>query len=97
MSAYIVAEITSVSDPSILAEYVSTVGAIVERFGGRYVTRAGKAERLEGESGPGRVVILEFPTWEEARAMYDSEEYAYPKSLRRRATTSRVFITEGCK
>jgi uncharacterized protein (DUF1330 family) len=41
------------------------------------------------------VVVLEFPSAEQARKFYDSPEYAGPKALRLRATTSKMILAEG--
>ena len=95
MAAYFIAEITDVSDPAGMEEYRSVVGPIVEQYGGRYVARGGKTDLVLGEPQPGRIVIIEFPSFEQAKAWYDSEEYRHPKSVRERCSTGRLLFTEG--
>jgi uncharacterized protein (DUF1330 family) len=56
-------------------EYVAALPDILRKFGGRYVTRGGKTEVVEGKNGS-RVVVLEFPSYEGAMACYRSPEYA---------------------
>ncbi len=34
---------------------------MIERFGGRYLTKIGTHELLEGDRRPNRVVVIEFP------------------------------------
>ena len=42
--------------------YAEQVGAVVQRFGGRFLARAGKAAMLGGDFVSDRAVIIEFPT-----------------------------------
>jgi uncharacterized protein (DUF1330 family) len=44
--------------------------------------RGGKVEVLEGDWNPGRTVILKFPSFEKARAFYDTPEYQKAKAAR---------------
>jgi uncharacterized protein (DUF1330 family) len=95
MAAYLIAEITDVSDPAGMEEYRGAVGATVEQYGGKFIARGGKTELVEGEPYPGRIVIIEFPSFEQAKAWYDSEEYRQPKAQRMRCSTGRLFFTDG--
>lgn len=54
----------------------------------------GAQQSLEGEA-PDGVVILEFPTVEEARAWYDSPEYQERIPFRRKAADYRAVIVQG--
>ena len=56
--------------------------------------RGGATQTLEGDK-PGRLVVLEFASVEQARRWYDSEEYRGPKALRIKTTRSRVVLAEG--
>ena len=76
-------------------EYRKLVPATVEAYGGRYVVRGGASEVVEGDVTPHRTVILEFPSFEQAKAWYDSDEYAGPKQMRIDSTNSSVIIVEG--
>ena len=56
--------------------YVENVTGIVERYGGRYLTRTPKIEQLEGTLPvPQFVVIVEWPSREAAQEFFASEEY----------------------
>lgn len=63
MPAYLLVNI-QITDPQRYAEYVKVVPPTIARFGGRYLARGGRAERLEGGWEPRRVVLLEFPSFE---------------------------------
>ena len=67
----------------------------VAQYGGRFLARGGQIENLEGDWSPRRVVIIEFPSLERARAWSDSPEYASAKLLRQKASTSRLIVVEG--
>ena len=94
MPAYIVAELT-ITDPDGFEEYREGVPATVERYGGRYIVRGGKLEALEGEWQPRRLSVLEFPTAEQAKAWWSSEEYRELKALRQRAAKTNMLVVEG--
>jgi uncharacterized protein (DUF1330 family) len=94
MAAYVVLNI-EVTNPDRYAEYVKAAGATVEQFGGRYLVRGGKTEKLEGTLEPKRFVVLEFPSLERARAWWDSEEYRKPKALRQSASICDVIMANG--
>jgi uncharacterized protein (DUF1330 family) len=94
MPAYVVANVR-VEDPQRYQDYVARVPATVERYGGRFLVRAGRAEPLEGSVEPARFVILEFPTYEQAKAWYESEEYRPLLELRQATSTGDLILAEG--
>ena len=94
MSAYIIGEI-DVTDPSAYEEYRKRVLATVQKHGGRFLARGGRAEALEGAAPPKRVVVLEFPSYEKALEWYRSAEYAPLIKLRQRAAKGRLILAEG--
>ena len=59
------------------------------------MARGGRAELLEGEGEPGRVVIVEFESIDRAKQWWSSEEYRHPKALRQSASTARMIVVEG--
>lgn len=65
------------------------------RHGGRFLARGGRIEALEGDWLPKRLVILEFPSVEQARAWVESSDYAPARQLRQRASRSRLIVVEG--
>lgn len=57
--------------------------------------RAGSWERREGDWEPQRLVVLEFPSVEDARRWYESEEYRAAREIRERSATTKLLIVEG--
>lgn len=94
MAAYMVGNIT-VTDPETFAQYGQRVPETVARFGGTYVVRGGKAEKIEGDYDPVRIVILQFESIERAREWYDSAEYAPLKEMRMRSSNGDLYFVEG--
>ena len=94
MAAYVMLNI-EVTNPEQYAGYVKAAGATVEQYGGRYLVRGGRAEKLEGSVDPKRIVVLEFPSFERARAWWDCEAYRAPKALRQSASISDTILVEG--
>jgi uncharacterized protein (DUF1330 family) len=94
MPAYIVGNV-EVTNPERYAGYTKEVGVSVAQYGGRFIVRGGRAERLEGSSEPKRVVVIEFPSVERARAWWDSDEYRDLKAIRQSASIASLFVVEG--
>jgi len=94
VAGYVIADV-DVHDPEAYEEYRKLVPGTLELFGGRFVVRGGKAETLEGEWAPKRIVVLEFPSVERARAWYESEEYQEAKAIRQRHSTGSLLLVEG--
>jgi len=94
MSAYIIAEV-KVHDSQIYDEYRSQVQPTLDKYGGRFLVRGGRTDLLEGDWNPPRLVVLEFPSADDARAWWSSTEYAEPKALRQRAAVTQMILAEG--
>jgi uncharacterized protein (DUF1330 family) len=93
MNAYVIGEI-EVTDPAIYDDYRKQVLATITKYGGRFLVRGGKAEAVEG-AAPKRMVLLEFPSYEQALKWYRSPEYAPLITLRQKGARGRLIVTEG--
>lgn len=91
---YVIVEI-EVTNPEAYEGYKAAAAALVATAGGRYLVRGGKSEAREGALPAGRVVVLEYPSFEAAKAFLDSPEYAAIVHLRTDNTRSRLMIVEG--
>jgi uncharacterized protein (DUF1330 family) len=96
MSAYVIANV-DIRDPAIYSEYVKLTPATVAPYGGRFIARGGKSERLEGDMPANRIVILEFDTYEQAKAWYDSENYRAARAVRQSASVGTLILVDGVK
>ena len=94
MAAYVIANV-NVKDPALFEQYRKQVPDTLARHGGRYLVRGGQHQTLEGSWTPARLVVLEFPSLEQARRWYDSEDYREPKALRMKCALTDVVLVEG--
>jgi uncharacterized protein (DUF1330 family) len=94
MPAYLIANV-EITDPARYEAYKKGVPATIAAYGGRYLTRAGATEVLEGSWVPSRVVILEFPDMARLKAWFDSPEYRPLREIRERSAKSSLVAVEG--
>lgn len=94
MAAYVIAEI-EVTDPAAYEDYRKQVPAVVSKYGGKFLVRGGRVEALEGGWSPKRLVVLEFPSMEQAQKWYRSAEYAPLIKLRQKASRGKLVMVEG--
>jgi uncharacterized protein (DUF1330 family) len=94
MPAYFVAEV-DVTNPAGYEPYRAAVPATIAQYGGRYLTRGGAAELIEGGPEPKRVIILEFADTAAVKRWYNSPEYQKILPMRLNNSTGRAFLVEG--
>ncbi len=94
MAAYIIFQ-ENVFDEEVFEEYKRISPLTVEKFGGRFVVRGGPKEKLEGKMAFERVVIIEFPTTDAARAWHSSSEYAPAKAMRQKISEGDAVLVKG--
>jgi uncharacterized protein (DUF1330 family) len=94
MPAYYIGE-HIVSDFTLFDAYLAKAMPMIERFGGRYLTKAGSHKILEGDWKPNRVVIIEFPDIASIKNWYRAPEYQPLIALRRSAATDVMIMLEG--
>lgn len=83
-----------VTDPEAYKLYVAANAGPFAKFGARFLARGGDHSVPEGKARA-RSVILEFPSYEAARACYASPEYAEALRLRKNASEADIIIIEG--
>lgn len=94
MAAYFIVEV-EVTDPVAYDRYRPLAGASVARHGGKFIVRGGKTESLEGGWDPKRIVVLEFPSMDAAKAFYHSPDYQEALKIRLAASRSKMILVEG--
>ncbi len=77
MAAYVIASL-QVRDTAWREAYSPKTGELIRKHGGKVLTPfASKVEALEGKAKPPtNVVIIEFPSQDQAKAWYNDPEYA---------------------
>jgi uncharacterized protein (DUF1330 family) len=91
--AYWVARV-DVSDPDAYRKYIEANAEAFRAYGARFIVRGGRFECKEGAARQ-RNVVIEFDSYEKALECYESEAYAYAKSLRASHAVSDLVIVEG--
>ena len=94
MAAYLIADI-EVTDTVNYESYRPLASAAVAQFGGKFLSRGGKVESVEGGWDPKRLVILEFPSMQRLREFYDSPEYQKALAVRLRYSKGKLIFVEG--
>jgi uncharacterized protein (DUF1330 family) len=82
LPAYWVARAT-ISDPVQYKKYTDRVPEIVSRYGGRILARGGRYQIMEGPEDFHRFIVIEFPTFEQGVACFQSPEYQEAAAFRR--------------
>ncbi|TRD19816.1 DUF1330 domain-containing protein [Palleronia caenipelagi] len=90
---YIIGHIR-VTDPEGYPEYVQKDTPILQAHGARFIVRGGQSETPEGEE-MGRHVVIEFDSYEAAKAAYNDPEYQAVAEIRRRCAESTIILVEG--
>ena len=95
MAAFVIAD-TRIENAGEYEEYKKQARAIAESYGGKYRVRGGEMHVVDIELwSPTRLVIIEFPDMQSARAFVDSPEYAPVAKLRHANAKSTVVVVEG--
>jgi uncharacterized protein (DUF1330 family) len=83
MPAYWLAR-SKINDPVEYKKYTDLAGDIVKAFGGKVLARGGRYQIMEGPENFHRFIVVEFPTFEQAVARFNSPEYQAASEFRRR-------------
>ncbi|MDA4131152.1 MAG: DUF1330 domain-containing protein [Thaumarchaeota archaeon] len=78
-------------------EYGRQVSSTIEMYGGRYLARGGQVDVAEGNWQAGYVAIVEFPSLEQVKRWYASDEYRKIKPLRVENADSQIVFVDGLK
>jgi uncharacterized protein (DUF1330 family) len=94
MKAYVIVTV-AVQDPECYKDYIKAATPTVAAHGGRYIVRGGRAEKLEGDVTINRIVVLEFPSYQQAKNWYESAEYRAALAIRQSCATGSLILVEG--
>lgn len=94
MPAYVIAD-NRAPDPAALDEYRRRNTEAVAKHGGHFIVRGGAITVLEGDWDPERLVVMEFPDVEAARAWYESEDYQPLIAMRQAVSETNIVLVDG--
>ena len=93
--AYLLVQI-EIREMDAFRAYNARADETLTPYGGRFLARAGRWEHLEGPRPPlSRNTLVEFPSFEQAKAWYESEAYAPFKKERQACTVTNYVLLEG--
>jgi uncharacterized protein (DUF1330 family) len=95
MAAYVIAHLREIQENPEMLDYRGRVPATLDQYGGRFIVRGGPVEVREGEWPADRLVIIEFPSADDARRWYESAEYQGILPMRTGNAECDVVIAEG--
>ena len=83
-----------IENMEILKKYAVKATAAIGKYSGKFLVRGGKNITLEGKKSP-RIVIVEFPTFSDAKKCYNSDEYQEALSILKMSAKRNLQIIEG--
>jgi uncharacterized protein (DUF1330 family) len=95
MAAYLVVD-TDLTNPELYEDYKIKARPIAEKFGGEYLARGGNMQLKETQLwSPKRMVLVRFPSFEQAQKFYESTEYQAVLPISVASAKRTVVILEG--
>ena len=91
---YWIAHVT-VTDPERYKDYVAANAAPLGKFNAKFLTRGGAWEPRQTDMPYDRHVVIEFESYADAKACYDSPEYQAASVIRNEASDGYVVVVEG--
>jgi uncharacterized protein (DUF1330 family) len=83
-----------ITDPKAYAAYAEVAGNAIAKLGAKVLARGGRFEALEGVARA-RNVVMEFDSYDSARAFYFSPEYSAARTMREGAAVVEYVLVEG--
>ncbi len=83
-----------VDDMETYKNYIAANAEPFSAYGARFLVRGGSREVREG-AARARTVVVEFPSYEQALACYESDGYQEAKALRDPVSLGDLVIIEG--
>ena len=94
MPAYWIAR-SKITDPATYKKYTDRVPEILNRYGGKVLARGGHHQIMAGPEYFKRYVVIEFPTFEQGIACFESPEYQEASVFRKAGGEVETVIVQG--
>ena len=82
MSVFVIVDISVKNEPEY-KKYIELITPSVAAYGGRYLVRGGNPEALDGEWQSSRIVVMEYPDRDTARAWLNDDKLKGVHDMRR--------------
>ena len=94
MSAYVLSQLT-VNDYKRFKECIRHVPETLAKYGGKLMMASQNIEVMEGSWDKQMFIALEFPSMENAKNWYESDEYSPYKAIRQEAADSAIVFVDS--
>ena len=94
MSAYLIIEI-EITDQANFMRYVSEIPAFIIKHHGQYIVEGVTPELMEGNRCPERMVIIAFPSVENAKSFMSDPDIQSVFTIRQNSTNSNIILARG--
>ena len=84
-----------ITNPERYKDYIAANAAPLKKYGARFLVRNGPSEVVRGDLAGRRHVVIEFDSYETAKACHESPEYQAAAKIRDEASTADLMIIEG--
>ena len=84
----------TIRDPDLYRQYIEGNAVAFAKYGAKFLARGGRYESPEGLTGT-RNAIIEFESYEQALACYNSSEYQSALRYRLTSSSAHTVIVEG--
>ena len=86
----------TIRDPDTYKRYIAENALAFAKYGAKFLARGGRFESPEGPTGT-RNAIIEFESYEQALACYNSPEYQSALKQRLASSSAHTVIVEGAE
>ena len=94
MSVYMIADI-KVTDNKWIPEYAASVHELVHKHGGKYLSRSGNVETLEGSPlDTNLIALIQFPSKQAVKGVLADPDYAPFAAARKNGSESRFQLID---
>lgn len=93
MPAYVISMMT-INDAELYRKYTDQTPPLVERYGGKFLTRGEEVTTVEGTPYLGRMVILEFPSKAHVEEWFADPEYQSAMQFRHASSTMHMLLLQ---
>jgi uncharacterized protein (DUF1330 family) len=90
---YWIARMT-VNNSAEYPKYLEAAAPAFKRHGAKFIVRGGRAEAVEGPGRP-RNIVIEFASFDEALACYNSPDYQAAAKFRQASAEGEIIVVEG--
>ncbi|MBO6920544.1 MAG: DUF1330 domain-containing protein [Rhizobiaceae bacterium] len=84
----------SIQDAETYKQYTDRTPLIVQKYGGKFLTRGEPFTCVEGKDYDGRLVILEFPSKADVEAWFNDPDYQEAMEFRHAASTMNYLLLQ---